>query len=127
MHRILVLEDDHLMREAFKDALETDGFEVVACSHGRHALEAAASLKPDLALLDVELPDMSGLDVCSELKSNPATRDIPVVIMTGKVREVVDQIRGLDLGAEDYLLKPISIDVLRARIRSILKSRIKAA
>lgn len=125
MFRILVLEDDKLMREAFKDSLEIDGFEVQACETGREAIEAAPRFKPDLALLDVELPDISGLEVCRAIKANPVTKHIPVVILTGKVREAVDQIRGLNVGAEDYLLKPISIDVLRARIRAILKVTIK--
>ena len=76
--------------------------------NGAGALAIAIAEKPDLIILDINLPDMNGMDVCRALKAEAKTRHIPVVMLTGEAREVVNRVEGLDIGAEDYLFKPIS-------------------
>ena len=120
MYRILVVEDDVLMRRVLKEGLRPSGFEMIECVNGTQALDLARKDKPDLVILDMHLPDRWGADVCKDLKSDPATKHIPVVILTGEARSLESRVEGLDLGAEDYLFKPISLKVLTARISSIL-------
>jgi len=121
MHRVLIVEDDPIVHKAFRLALQTDGFDVISCLSGGPAQEKATQEKPDLVILDIHLPDISGFEVCKRLKASPETRDIPVLILTGEARQMDDKIAGLDLGAEDYLLKPVSARVLISRVKSILR------
>jgi DNA-binding response OmpR family regulator len=121
MYRILLVEDDLLVQEAFQEALKAEDFEAISCESGEQALRRAAIEKPDLAVIDVGLPDMSGLDVCRRLQAGPKTRHIPFLIMSGQAVAVKDRVAGLKLGAEDYLLKPLSLRVLISRIKSILR------
>ncbi|MHB2026318.1 MAG: response regulator transcription factor [Elusimicrobiota bacterium] len=121
MYRILVVEDDEILRQTFRDVLKADGFETFLCSDGGSALREVGSYRPDLIMLDVSLPDMTGFDVCRKLKQDPQARAIPVIILTGHARAVIERVQGLDVGAEDYLFKPVSPRILVARIKSILK------
>ncbi|HVA65544.1 MAG TPA: response regulator [Elusimicrobiota bacterium] len=121
MYRIMVVEDDEILRQTFRDVLKADGFEVFLCPDGASGLREVKTCRPDLILLDVNLPDMSGFDVCRGLKADPISKSVPVIILTGHARDVTERVRGLDVGAEDYLFKPVSPRVLIARIRSILK------
>lgn len=121
MYRILSVEDDPIMQKLLKDTLVLGGYEFRLSPDGRGALPLAIAEKPDLILLDVNLPDMTGIDVCRELKADPNTSHIPVLMLTGEAREVVTRVEGLDSGAEDYMFKPISPRVLLARISSLLK------
>lgn len=121
MYRILAIEDDPIMQKVLRDILKPEGFEAIICPDAARGLERAQTDMPDLILLDVNLPDKSGFDVCRELKSDPRTRHIPVLMLTGEAREVAQRVEGLDLGAEDYLFKPLSPKVLVSRVRSILK------
>ena len=125
MYRILSVEDDPMMQKLLQTALVAAGFECRLSTDGRGALAAALSEKPDLILLDVNLPDMTGIEICRALKAEPKTRHIPVLMLTGEAREVVTRVEGLDVGAEDYMFKPISPRVLIARISSILKQAAK--
>lgn len=125
MYRILAVEDDTLMQRLLKDTLVAGGYEFRLSADGRGALPAALSEKPDLILLDVNLPDMTGIDVCRALKADSGTRHIPVLMLTGEAREVVTRVEGLDVGAEDYMFKPVSPRVLLARIGAILKQTSK--
>ena len=120
MYRIMAVEDDPIMQSVLRDTIRPE-FEFVLSPNGREALESASREKPDLILLDVHLPDMNGMEVCKHLKSDSRTRHIPVLMLTGEARTAPEQVNGLDNGAEDYLLKPISPKVLLSRIRSILK------
>lgn len=122
MYRILVIEDDPLVQRALRDVMRPEGFEVLLAADAKTGFEAAAADKPDLIVLDVNLPDRNGIEVCAELKSSAATRHIPVVVLTGEAREVSMKVAGLEAGAEDYLLKPVSPAVLVSRIRALLKS-----
>ena len=121
MHRILIVEDDPIVHKAFKLALKSEGFDVLSCLSGGPAQEKATLEKPDLVILDIHLPDISGFEVCKRLKASAETRDIPVLILTGEARQMDDRIAGLDIGAEDYLFKPVSARVLVSRVRSLLR------
>ncbi|MBI5244800.1 MAG: response regulator [Elusimicrobia bacterium] len=109
------------MQKVLRDTIKPEGFEYLFSPTGQEGIETARKEKPDLVLLDIHLPDMSGMEVCRSLKSDARTRHIPVLMLTGKAWEVSRRVQGLDLGAEDYLLKPISPRVLVSRIRAILK------
>ncbi len=123
MDRILIIEDDSMMQSVLRDALEGAGFEVVVSGDGAAGIAQASAARPDLVLLDVNLPDRTGHDVCRALKSEAATKGVPVVMMTGEAREVVQRVAGLDAGADDYLFKPLSPKVLIARVKSLLSVR----
>ena len=121
MYRILIVEDDVMMQRVLRDTLKPEGFEVLVCGEGETALKLAPRDKPDLVVLDMNLPGMSGLDVCRALKANAATRHIPVLILTGEAKETSLRVESLDSGADDYLFKPLGGKALLARVRSILK------
>ncbi|MBU1248352.1 MAG: response regulator, partial [Proteobacteria bacterium] len=105
--RILVVEDHEDTRELLKYNLEAAGFEVRSAVDGHAALELAHELKPGLVILDLMLPGMDGLEVCRRLKKDPTTSGTPVIMLTAKGEEV-DRIVGLELGADDYVVKPFS-------------------
>ncbi len=117
---ILVVEDETDIQELVRYNLDKEGYAVRCMTSGEEALRALRSSTPDLVLLDLMLPGISGLDVCRSIKSNPATRHVPVVILTAKGEEV-DIVSGLELGADDYVTKPFSPRVLLARIRAVLR------
>lgn len=121
MYRILIIEDDPSVQDVLGQLLVRDGLEVLSAGDGAGGVRLAIAENPDLILLDVNLPDMDGFEVCTRLKAEPRTRHIPVVILTAEAREVGQRVRGLESGADDYLFKPISGKVLVARILSILK------
>lgn len=121
MYRILIVEDDVMMQRVLRDTLKPEGFEVLTCGDGENALTRAPEDKPDLVILDMNLPGISGLDVCRALKANAATRHIPVLMLTGEAKEVSLRVQSLDSGADDYLFKPLGGKALLARVRSILK------
>lgn len=121
MYRILIVEDDVLVQRMLRDNLKPEGFEVLICGDGESAVARAPQDRPDLIILDMNLPGMSGLDVCRKLKADPATRPIPVLILTGEARETALKVESLDAGADDYLFKPLSGKALLARVRQILK------
>jgi two-component system catabolic regulation response regulator CreB len=114
---ILVVEDEAAIAETITYALSTEGFAPVWKTTGREALAVLAAQPVALAVLDVGLPDMSGLDVCRELRQRYA---VPVIFLTARSSEV-DKIVGLELGADDYLAKPFSPRELTARIRAVLR------
>lgn len=122
MHRIAVVEDDTMMQNVLKAVFEGQDCELRVWGEGRSALAGIAAQPPDLILLDVHLPDMTGHDVCRALKADARTRSVPVLMLTGEARALEQRVAGLELGAEDYLFKPFSPKVLLARVRSLLKS-----
>lgn len=122
MYRILAVEDDAIMANMLQHVMRAESFEFFTCAQGGAALDLAVKEKPDVILLDIHLPDMDGHEVCRRLKADPRVRHIPVLMLTGEARAVESRVKGLDLGAEDYLFKPISPKVLVSRIKSILKA-----
>jgi DNA-binding response OmpR family regulator len=119
MAKILIAEDEPDIRELVTFMLRFAGYEVVAASNGEDAVKTASREIPDLVLMDVRMPRMTGYDACRLIKANPDLRDVPVVFLSAKGQE--SEIRsGLDAGAEDYLLKPFSPAELTDRVRGIL-------
>src|SRR5512132_3567109 len=114
---ILVVDDEPTLRETLVDALEADGFRVVSAADGREALTRFRADKPDLVLLDLMLPELSGIEVCRIIR---AESGVPIVMLTAKDGEI-DKVVGLELGADDYVTKPFSLRELLARIRSQLR------
>lgn len=119
---ILVVEDSVSQAEAVKTFLEQSGYEVLHVEDGKSAIREAVGGKVDLILLDLVLPDMSGVEVCRWLKLNRSTRMIPILMLTSKA-EVQDRVSGLEAGAEDYLSKPYSEMELNARIFALLRTK----
>ena len=117
----MVVDDDDLIRKLMGDVFAAQGYELRTCPDGKTALKTIPQERPDLVLLDMNLPDMTGLDICKALKSDPRTKHIPIIILTGEARELETRVQGLDLGADDYFFKPISPKVLVARVQSLLK------
>jgi two-component system, cell cycle response regulator len=117
--RLLLAEDDADDRESLGDALEGD-YEISIVASGDEALEAARELPPDLALLDLHLPGLDGLDVLEALRADPHTAEIPVILISGEADDAT-RVRALDLGAADFLQKPVSLGELRARIERTLR------
>ena len=119
--RILVVEDEKDVVDLLSLHLrKAGGFRISSTSDGSTGLSKARELKPDLIILDLMLPKMSGLEVCKVLKTDPATRHIPVLMLTAKAEEV-DRIVGLEIGADDYVVKPFSPREVILRIKAILR------
>jgi two-component system, OmpR family, phosphate regulon response regulator PhoB len=118
--KILVVEDEHAIREMVAFNLGRAGYEVRPAADGREARESIANGYPDLVLMDWMLPDVSGLELTRQLKRDPLTRDIPVIMLTARAEED-DRVAGLDGGADDYIVKPFSPRELLARIRAALR------
>jgi len=120
---ILVVEDETTLRETLADALEAEGFDVVQAADGRAALSLFRSERPDLILLDLMLPELSGIEVCRIIR---AESGVPIVMLTAKESEL-DKVVGLELGADDYVTKPFSLRELSARIRALFRRSEQAA
>ena len=118
--RILVVDDDPDILQFVRLNLELDGFDVDLAGGGREALEMAAAAQPDLMLLDVMMPEIDGLTVLRRLRTDPATANIPVIILTARSL-AEDRVKGLDLGADDYITKPFDLEELIARVRTVLR------
>lgn len=121
MEKILVIDDSKVTQMLVRDIL-VGNYELTFREDGRSGIVAVKKVMPDLVLLDIRLPDMDGFDVCRELKSDQATRDIPVIFITTMDAES-ERVRGFDAGAEDYVVKPFSLHELLARVRVHLASR----
>ncbi len=117
MTRILLVDDEPLITDSLSYSLRKEGFEVKAVGDGAQALQEALDFQPDLVVLDIMLPGMSGLEVCQRLRARTTT---PVIMLTARGEEI-DRVLGLEVGADDYLPKPFSFRELLARIRSILR------
>ena len=117
---VLVIDDEESVVELIKLGLKYEGFEVEAASDGEEGIATAQRTNPVFIILDWILPDMDGLEVCRRLRTNPTTRDIPILMLTAK-GEVGSRVEGLNIGADDYLTKPFNFEELVARIRAILR------
>jgi two-component system phosphate regulon response regulator PhoB len=117
---VLIVEDEAPLVTMLRYNLEREGFAVDAASDGEEALLRISERKPDAVLLDWMLPLVSGLEVCRQIRRSPATRSLPVIMLTARVEEA-DRVRGLDSGADDYVVKPFSPSELVARLRAVIR------
>ena len=117
---ILVVEDEAALLALLRYNLERQGFNVEEATDRQEALLRIAEAKPDLVLLDWMLPAMSGIEVCRQIRRRPATRDLPVIMVTARTEDQ-DAVRALDTGADDYISKPFAVEALLARIRALLR------
>lgn len=115
--RIVVVEDEDNLLEALRYNLTKEGYDVAAAGDGREGLALATDIGPDLVILDIMLPEMDGLDVCRNIRGES---DVPILMLTAKGEEV-DKVVGLELGADDYVVKPFSMRELLARVRALLR------
>ena len=114
---ILVVDDEAKIREIIAPYLKQEGYRVITAETGKQALQSARTEKPDLVILDWNVPETNGIDVCRELRQNST---VGIIMLTAKADEI-DKIVGLEVGADDYLTKPFSLRELSARIRSVLR------
>ena len=118
--RALVVEDDANIAELLRLYLGKDGFDVMIATDGGKAESSFDLFSPDVVLLDIMLPDMDGLSVLEKLRNQPSTRKLPIIMVTAKTTEI-DKVRGLDMGADDYLTKPFGIMELISRVKALLR------
>jgi DNA-binding response OmpR family regulator len=118
--RVLIVEDEPDIRDLVVHHLKREGYLVSAASSGEEALRQVQAGPPDLVLLDLMMPAMDGLEVCRRLRQDPATAMLPIVMLTAKGDEV-DRVLGLEIGADDYIVKPFSPKELLARVRAVLR------
>lgn len=123
---VLLVEDEPSQREVLAYNLEAEGFRVIPAANGEEALMLVREEQPDLVLLDWMLPNVSGIEVCRQLKGSPGTRSLPILMLSARSEEV-DRVRGLETGADDYVVKPYSIVELMARARALLRRTRPAA
>ncbi len=119
---VLIADDSMSMHELVRVHLQRDGLALHCVNDGESALSAAASLRPELILLDVDMPRLDGFEVCKRLKANSMTAGVPIIFLTADA-VAMDKVKGLDLGAADYICKPFKPDELRARVRSVLRAK----
>lgn len=117
---VLVVEDELAQREVLAYNLEAEGFRVLKADNGEEALLVVEEDAPDIIVLDWMMPNLSGIEVCRRLKTRPQTRAIPVIMLSARSEEV-DKVRGLETGADDYVVKPYSVIELMARVRAQLR------
>jgi len=117
---VLIVEDEAALMTMLRYNLEKQGFRVEEAGDGEEALTRIAELKPDMVLLDWMLPHLSGIEVCRQIRRKPATRELPVIMITAR-SEDQDAVRGLNTGADDYVTKPFSTEALVARMRALMR------
>jgi two-component system alkaline phosphatase synthesis response regulator PhoP len=118
--KILIVDEEIDASTALKLALETEGYNVIEALDGYEGIMKAKCENPDIILLDIMMPGMDGFEVCQLLKADPASRHIPIIMLTAK-GEVDDKVEGLEMGADDYVTKPFNLKELKARIRIVLR------
>lgn len=117
---VLVVEDEPAQREVLAYNLNAEGFDVVRAETGDDALLTVKESEPDIIVLDWMLPGVSGIEICRRLKTNASTRGIPIIMLSARSEEV-DRVRGLETGADDYVVKPYSVVELMARVRAQMR------
>jgi two-component system, OmpR family, phosphate regulon response regulator PhoB len=117
---VLLVEDEPAQREVLSYNLEAEGFRVTQAENGEEAMLLVNEALPDLILLDWMLPNVSGIEICRRLKMRPETRGVPIIMLSARSEEV-DKVRGLETGADDYIIKPYSLVELMARVRAALR------
>jgi len=119
MKKILIADDHPELVELLRVTLERKDYEIVYASDGKETLKKARVEKPDLVLLDIVMPKMDGFEVCRQLRKDPQTKEIPIVMLTAKGQKV-DKERGREVGANEYITKPFSPSALLVKIKEIL-------
>lgn len=119
---VLIIEDDTSISDILKYNLERDGYQVVACADGREGVRQARQILPDVVILDLMLPTIDGVEVCRQLRADPTTKQVGILMLTAKSEEI-DQIVGFSVGADDYVTKPFSVKVTMQRVRALLNRR----
>jgi len=122
--RILVVDDEPDLREVFKATLEYLNYEVITCSNGEDAIKLVYEMRPSLVFLDVVMPGMSGFEVCKYLKSDDATKDIFIIIVSALNREI-DYEMSIQVGADDFITKPFTLEVVKRVLKSTLSPFMK--
>ncbi|HTI02181.1 MAG TPA: phosphate regulon transcriptional regulator PhoB [Acidisoma sp.] len=117
---VLIVEDEAALMTMLRYNLEKQGFRVEEAGDGEEALNRINEVKPDMVLLDWMLPHLSGIEVCRQIRRRPATRELPVIMITAR-SEDQDAVRGLNTGADDYVTKPFSTEALVARMRALMR------
>ncbi|HEV3448427.1 MAG TPA: response regulator transcription factor [Gemmataceae bacterium] len=120
--KILIIEDERALTDVLTYNLRRDGYETSVAHDGQEGLRKAQTTLPDLIILDLMLPLLSGIDVCRELRAGERTREIPIIILTAKAEEM-DQLVGFSMGADDYVTKPFSVKVLLQRVKALQRRR----
>lgn len=120
MSKVLIVDDEQDIAELLSYNLEKEGFSTIKAYDGVSVFNIIMTKKPDLIILDLMLPGMNGLDICKKVRANPATADLPIIMLTAKGDEL-DKIIGLEIGADDYITKPFSVKELVARVRTVLR------
>ena len=117
---VLIVEDEAAQREVLAYNLEAEGFRITRAENGEEALLCVAEDAPDVMVLDWMMPNLSGIEVCRQMKTRTETRGIPIIMLSARSEEV-DKVRGLETGADDYVVKPYSVSELMARVRAQLR------
>jgi DNA-binding response OmpR family regulator len=119
MKKILIIDDDRVLRQTLAAALEAEGYSVAEASDGREGLNKTLKTAFDLIVLDVVMPSLGGLEVCRKIRE--AGRQVPLIVMSGKKKKEIDKVLGLELGGDDYLTKPFGTDEFIARVHAVLR------
>jgi two-component system phosphate regulon response regulator PhoB len=117
---VLIVEDEPAQREILSYNLQSEGFRTSAAVNGEEAMILVREDRPDVIVLDWMLPSMSGIEICRQLKARGETRDVPIIMLSARAEEV-DRVRGLETGADDYVVKPYAVSELVARVRTQLR------
>lgn len=120
--RVLIIDDSEEYRDIITEAMRSQGWDPRACEDGASGLERARELRPSLVIMDVALPDTDGYALCRELRGDPALKDIPVIMVTGTYREDEDRERGMEAGADDYVVKPFRLMELIDKAKALVKA-----
>ena len=125
MTRVLLIEDDPGMRESLRDLLSMEELECEVAESGKKGLAMFQLHRPDLVVLDAQLPDVSGFQLCQQMKKDPLLKRIPVVMVSGRFTEPQDRVQGLELGADDFFTKPFDPVHFVARIKNLIRTTTK--
>lgn len=121
MKKVLVVDDSPPIVEVVREVLKTLKVRVQVAFSGKEALKKVKKFRPDLMLLDVNLPDIDGFTVCRQIRQDPLVRGTPIIMLTAYYTGAVDRVKGLDLGADDYIVKPFDMEVLLGRVTAVLR------
>ncbi|MFH1379406.1 MAG: response regulator [bacterium] len=122
--KILIADDEMDYRNLIRIALKGSEYEITEAQNGKETLEKIIHIQPDLVLLDINMPHMDGYTTCKKIRANPLFKDLPVIMLTIR-KSPPAQTKGLEIGADDYILKPFKQDELQARIKSVLKRSVR--
>ncbi|MDH4194637.1 MAG: response regulator, partial [Nitrospirota bacterium] len=122
--KILIVDDEPNVAYWLSYALQTEGYEVETAETGREGLNKILTAPPDLVILDVMLPDLSGTEVCEQIRANPGTISLPIIMLSGRT-QVPDKVKGLKSGADEYITKPVETEEMLARVEALLNRTIR--